>query len=210
MTRRIRQTLAAIEGPFDYIVIADTIGMFEDIDEHIAAGPPIVRRRRRGSSSPTTRICGSRSSSSAKCCACKSRQPKVNYIATADFLNLMDLADFEMIRQEQRQLMPRRWFGLGPFVNRYIAPLPGIRKLCLRTYIVGASGPAVSRPEIFREHPHPLPQRARQHRKRDPAHAEIRQRPGDHLRRRQFERRHFRGMRARPRRLQGTDGTSRS
>ena len=25
-------TLAAIEGPFDYIVIADTIGMFEDID----------------------------------------------------------------------------------------------------------------------------------------------------------------------------------
>ena len=26
------QTLSAIEGPFDYIVIADTIGMFEDID----------------------------------------------------------------------------------------------------------------------------------------------------------------------------------
>ena len=25
-------TLAGIEGPFDYIVIADTIGMFEDID----------------------------------------------------------------------------------------------------------------------------------------------------------------------------------
>src|SRR3984893_15171625 len=25
-------TLAPIEGPFDYIVIADTIGMFEDID----------------------------------------------------------------------------------------------------------------------------------------------------------------------------------
>ena len=28
-----RATLAAIQGPFDYIVIADTIGMFEDIDE---------------------------------------------------------------------------------------------------------------------------------------------------------------------------------
>ena len=26
------QTLTGIEGPFDYIVIADTIGMFEDID----------------------------------------------------------------------------------------------------------------------------------------------------------------------------------
>jgi glycosyltransferase involved in cell wall biosynthesis len=67
----------------------------------------------------------------------RSKQPKINYIATADFLNLMDLADFEVIRQEQRQLLPRRWLGLGPFINRFIAPLPGIRQLCLRTYIVG-------------------------------------------------------------------------
>jgi hypothetical protein len=67
----------------------------------------------------------------------RSRQPSINYIATADFLNLMDLADFEMIRQEQRQLLPLRWFGLGSLINKYIAPLPGIRRLCLRTYIIG-------------------------------------------------------------------------
>src|SRR6267154_1729414 len=60
-----------------------------------------------------------------------------DYIATADFLNLMDLADFEVIRDERRQLLPRRWLGLGPFINRFIAPLPGIRQLCLRTYLVG-------------------------------------------------------------------------
>src|ERR1700709_1524852 len=28
----VPETLSSIEGPFDYIVIADTIGMFEDID----------------------------------------------------------------------------------------------------------------------------------------------------------------------------------
>jgi glycosyltransferase involved in cell wall biosynthesis len=67
----------------------------------------------------------------------RARQPIINFIATADFLNLMDLADFEVISQEQRQLLPRRWLGLGPFINRFIAPLPGIRKLCLRTYLVG-------------------------------------------------------------------------
>jgi hypothetical protein len=49
----------------------------------------------------------------------------------------MDLADFEVISQEQRQLIPLRWLGLRPFINRYIAPLPGIRQLCLRTYLVG-------------------------------------------------------------------------
>ena len=130
------ETLAAIEGPFDYIVIADTIGMFEDIDgtlrlvHHLCA--------------PSTRIIISYYShlwepvlKLAEALHLRSKQPKINYIATADFLNLMDLADFEVIREEQRQLLPRRWLGLGPSINRFIAPLPGIRQLCLRTYIVG-------------------------------------------------------------------------
>lgn len=130
------QTLAQIEGPFDYVVIADTIGMFESIDETLRLVHQLCE--------PSTRIVISYYShlwepilKLGEVLRLKSRQPKVNYIATADFLNLMDLADFEMIRREQRQLVPRRLFGLGPFVNRYIAPLPGIRKLCLRTYIVG-------------------------------------------------------------------------
>lgn len=129
-------TLAAIEGPFDYIVVADTIGMFEDIDgtlrlvHHLCA--------------PSTRIIIAYYShlwepilKLGELFKLKSRQTQINYIATADFLNLMDLADFEVISQEQRQLIPLRWFGLGPFVNRFIAPLPGIRQLCLRTYLVG-------------------------------------------------------------------------
>jgi SAM-dependent methyltransferase len=129
-------TLAAIEGPFDYIVIADTIGMFDDIDgtlklvQHLCA--------------PSTRIIISYYShlwepilKLGELFKLKRRQTQINYIATADFLNLMDLADFEVISQERRQLIPLRWFGIGPFVNRFIAPLPGIRQLCLRTYIVG-------------------------------------------------------------------------
>lgn len=67
----------------------------------------------------------------------RNKQPQVNYIATADFLNLIDLADFEVISQEQRQPLPRSWLGLGPLINKYIAPLPGIRQLALRSYVVG-------------------------------------------------------------------------
>jgi SAM-dependent methyltransferase len=129
-------TLAGIEGPFDYIVIADTIGMFDDIDgtlklvHHLCA--------------PSTRIIISYYShlwepilKLAEALGLRRKQSKINFIATTDFLNLMDLADFEVISAEQRQLLPQRWFGLGPFINRFIAPLPGIRKLCLRTYLVG-------------------------------------------------------------------------
>jgi SAM-dependent methyltransferase len=129
-------TLAGIEGPFDYIVIADTIGMFEDIDGTL--------RRVRHLCAPSTRIIISYYShlwepilKLAELVGLRSKRPKINFIATADFLNLMDLADFEVISREQRQLIPLRWLGIGPFVNRFIAPLPGIRQLCLRTYLVG-------------------------------------------------------------------------
>jgi SAM-dependent methyltransferase len=129
-------TLAAIEGPFDYIVIADTIAMFEDIDGTLRLVHQLCE--------PSTRIIIAYYShlwepilKIGELLQIKSRQTEINYIATADFLNLMDLADFEMISQEHRQLIPLRWFGVGPFINRYIAPLPGISRLCLRTYIVG-------------------------------------------------------------------------
>jgi SAM-dependent methyltransferase len=129
-------TLAPIEGPFDYIVIADTIGMFEDIDGTLRLVLDLC--------APSTRIIIAYYAhlwepilKLGELLKVKSRQSEINYIATADFLNLMDLADLEVISHEQRQLIPLRWLGLGPFINRYIAPLPGIRQLCLRSYIVG-------------------------------------------------------------------------
>ncbi len=130
-------TLAAIEGgPFDYIVIADTIGMFQDIDGTLGQVHRLC--------APSTRIVISYYShlwepvlKIAEAMGLRHKQPRINYIATADFLNLMDLADFEVISTEQRQLIPLRLFGIGPFINKYVAPLPGIRKLCLRTYLVG-------------------------------------------------------------------------
>jgi SAM-dependent methyltransferase len=129
-------TLASIEGPFDYILLADTIGLFDDIDGTLKLLHDL--------SSPSTRLVVVYYShlwepvlKLAELLKFKSRQSKINYIATADFLNLMDLADFEVIRHEQRQLIPIWLFGLGPFINRFIAPLPGVRRLCLRTYLVG-------------------------------------------------------------------------
>jgi SAM-dependent methyltransferase len=129
-------TMNAIEGPFDYIVVADTIGMWEDIDATLRQIYQLC--------TPSTRIVIAYYSrlwepvlKTAEALGLRRKQPAINYIATADFLNLMDLADFEVVNREQRQLLPLHLFGLGTFVNKYIAPLPGIRKLCLRTYLVG-------------------------------------------------------------------------
>jgi SAM-dependent methyltransferase len=129
-------TLASLQGPFDFIIIADTIGMFEDIDDTLRMIHQLC--------APSTRLIISYYShlwepilKLGEMLKLKSPHQNINFIATADFLNLMDIAEFEAIRQERRQLLPRKLFGLGSFVNRFIAPLPGIRQLCLRTYIVG-------------------------------------------------------------------------
>jgi ubiquinone/menaquinone biosynthesis C-methylase UbiE len=129
-------TLAAIEGPFDYIVIADTIGMFEDIDGTLRQVHQLC--------TASTRIIISYYShlwepplKLAEALGLRYKQPAINFIATADFLNLMDLADFEVINREHRQLLPMRLLGIGSLINKYIAPLPGIRSLCLRSYLVG-------------------------------------------------------------------------
>ncbi len=107
------QTLERLEGPFDYIVIADTIAMFEDIDGTLRLIHKVC--------APSTRIIISYYShlwepvlKTAEALGLRNKQPKVNYVATADFLNLMDLADFEVLSREPRQLLPRHWLGLGP------------------------------------------------------------------------------------------------
>src|SRR3978361_596492 len=92
----VPETLSSIEGPFDYIVIADTIGMFEDIDGtlrlvHHLGGPStgIVISYYSHLWEPMLKL--------GELLGIKSRQSQINYIGSADFLNLMDLADFEVI-----------------------------------------------------------------------------------------------------------------
>jgi glycosyltransferase involved in cell wall biosynthesis len=59
-----------------------------------------------------------------------------NWLSTEDIENLLHLADFDVVKREWRQLLPRKLLGIGPLVNRYVAPLPIIRRACLRQYIV--------------------------------------------------------------------------
>jgi ubiquinone/menaquinone biosynthesis C-methylase UbiE len=130
--------IKTIEGPFDYIVLSDTIGMLDDIETALRRLQPLC--------GPDTRIIIAYYSQLwepllkvAEWIGLKMPQPRTNYLNTTDFLNILDLADFEPIKMEYRQLVPRRLFGLGTLINRFIAPIPGIRMLCLRTYVVARS-----------------------------------------------------------------------
>jgi hypothetical protein len=130
--------LATIEGPFDYIVLSDTVGLLDDIETALGGLHRLC--------TPESRLVIAYYSPiwepllwAATRLKMRMQQPPVNFISNTDFLNILDLSDFEAVRIEARQLVPRRAFGLGRLINRYIAPLPIINKLCLRTYIVARS-----------------------------------------------------------------------
>jgi SAM-dependent methyltransferase len=127
--------LEKLKGPFDYIVISDTIGLVEDVEGLFEALHPLMTTETRLVLAyyshlwePVLRL--------AEMLGLKMPQIQQNWLSTSDMQALLALSDYEVVRREWRQLLPRHAFGIGPFINRFVATLPGIRQLCLRNYVV--------------------------------------------------------------------------
>ena len=127
--------LAGLDGPFDVIVLSDTIGSLEDCETTLASLHDLCHRDTRliiayyaKSWEPLLRL--------AESMGGKMPQKEQNWLWTDDIASLVWLADFEIIKQDWRQLVPKRLLGLGRLINRVVGTLPGIRRLCLRNYLV--------------------------------------------------------------------------
>jgi SAM-dependent methyltransferase len=127
--------LSSVTGKFDVIVLSDTIGYLDDIQGIFRACAPLLR--------PDSRVIVSYYSRLwepilrlASRIGLRMPSLELNWLSTRDIVSLISLGDLDPIRQEARQLVPRRLLGLGTLINRYIAPLPLIRLLCLRSYVV--------------------------------------------------------------------------
>ncbi|MDT7538075.1 MAG: hypothetical protein QOI82_1660 [Actinomycetota bacterium] len=127
--------LAALGGPFDVIVLSDAIGYLEDCQRTFELLHTLCHRDTRLVIAyfsqvwrPVLRL--------GEIAGQKMPQPAQNWLTQGDIENLLTLADFEPIKREWRQLVPKRLGGIGPFVNRYVGTLPGVRRLSLRHYVV--------------------------------------------------------------------------
>jgi SAM-dependent methyltransferase len=134
-----------LEVPFDYILISDAIGSLEDIQSFLASLLPLC--------GPRTRVVVAYYAyfwepilKALEWLGLKAPTREQNVLSTADIRVLLELAGFEMVKREWRQLVPARLLGIGTLVNRYIATLPGIRRLCLRNYVVARPVAITSRP----------------------------------------------------------------
>ncbi|AWL99204.2 bifunctional class I SAM-dependent methyltransferase/glycosyltransferase family 2 protein [Bradyrhizobium amphicarpaeae] len=131
-------TFSAIEGPFDFILVLDTIGSLDDCQSFIEHLHPLCTRETRivfGYFShlwyPVLKL--------AEALGMRMPHPDQNVLSPDDLRNLVSLADFDPVKSEQRVLLPASLFGIGRFVNRFISVLPGIRALSLRHYLVARS-----------------------------------------------------------------------
>lgn len=125
-----------VSGTFDVILLSDTIGYYDDCETSL--------RRLLAFAHPRTRLIISYRSrlwepllALAERLGLKMPQGPLNYLSSTDIANLMDLAGWQPVKRERRQLVPFGSLGVGSAINRWLAPLPLIRQVNLRSYIIG-------------------------------------------------------------------------
>ncbi|MCZ8036138.1 MAG: glycosyltransferase [Novosphingobium sp.] len=127
--------LAGLSGPFDAIIVVDTIGQMDDVQGFLESLHSLCHRETRviiGYFShlwlPVLKL--------AESTGQRAPLPDVNVLSAADVKGLAELAEFEFVKSEYRLLSPARLLGLGRVINRFLTPFPVIRNLALRHYTV--------------------------------------------------------------------------
>ena len=127
-----------IEGwgeTFDILILADVVGHLVDIEETL--------RRLQIFCRVDTRIIISYYNflwepilKMGEIMGLKMPQQYQNWLSSEDICNLLSLAHFQVVKSESRLLFPKRIPWLSSFINRYLASLPVLRRMCLCQYIV--------------------------------------------------------------------------
>ena len=129
------ELISSLQGSFDFIILSDTIGYLDDCE--------VAFERLHSLCTPDTRLIVSYYSwrwqpilALGEKIGLKMPSSEMNWLSTEDTMGFLHLADFEPVKREWRQLVPRSLFGLGTLINRLIGTLPLIRRLSLRNYLV--------------------------------------------------------------------------
>ncbi len=138
----------SLDKKFDYVIISDLLGHLYDIQRVLEKTQAVLSARSRLIITyynflwePVLLL--------AEKLGLKTPQPRQNWINTHDLDNLLDLADYEVIRSGYRLLLPKNVPLLSWFLNKYISQLPLVRKLCVVRFIVARPRGQELHPERF-------------------------------------------------------------
>ena len=135
-----------LDETFDIIILADVMGHLLDVEAAL--------RRLRACCTPKTRIVIAYYNflwepllRLTEWLGLKMPQQQQNWLSPADIHNLLRLADYEVVKTERRLLLPKRIPVISAVLNRFLAFLPGLNRLCLSHYIVARKRGPRTRPE---------------------------------------------------------------
>ena len=122
------------EGPFDVIVISDTLNYAADVE--------VLLRRLHACSHPGTRLIINIYNTlwrpllgAARSLGLAARQPASSWLSRQDVINLCALADWEVFKSFGQILLPAPLGPVSTFFNRWMAPLAGWA--CLAIFLIG-------------------------------------------------------------------------
>lgn len=131
---------APLEGPFDCIVVSDTLNYAADVQR-------LLERARTLAHADTRLILNFHSNlwrpalAVAGWLGLRAPHPQSSWLTPADVRNLLCLAGWQTVSTQQRILLPVPCLGLDRLLNRWLAPLPLFSALCLTNFCVARPEP---------------------------------------------------------------------
>ncbi|MDA0673341.1 MAG: glycosyltransferase [Cyanobacteria bacterium] len=128
---------------FDYILLAGVLGYLSDVQAVLQRLQPLCHSRTRVILTfhnymwePLLRL--------AETVGQRRPQPPQSWLSMDDVINLLAITGFTPLKQGRRFLVPKKLPLVAGAANRYLAPLPGIKHLCLTNYVVARPNPVPS------------------------------------------------------------------
>ena len=125
----------SLPATFDYIIMSDLVGHLRDIQRALDRARTVMTKRSRLILTYYNFLWEPIVLLSEKF-GLKTPQQRQNWINSHDLHNLLDLADFEIVRTGYRLLIPKNIPLFSWFVNKYLTQLPFFRKMCIVRYII--------------------------------------------------------------------------
>ena len=133
---------------FDYVVLSDLVNDLPDVQavlsrvlDHVHSRSRVILNFFNNVWRPVLRL--------GEWLGCKVPTPPQSWLSAADVQNLLHLAGWELVKQDIKILWPFRTPLLAPFLNRWIAPLPVVRQLCLSVFQVARPHPVLDQEDEY-------------------------------------------------------------
>ncbi|MET0552003.1 MAG: bifunctional class I SAM-dependent methyltransferase/glycosyltransferase family 2 protein [Vicinamibacteria bacterium] len=143
------EVLARAGGPFDAILLVNVVTHLTDVQSALEALHPLCHRRTRVLIYSYSRL-WQPVLRAAELLGLKYRQPPESWLPPEEIRGMLDLADFELVRNDAHLVMPAYVPLVSELMNRYAGHLPLVESLSLMYGIIAR--PAAHR---FRAAPRP-------------------------------------------------------